>query len=371
MFFGRDRSTLFAHLHRADGNIGRPNRRTSTTATGRSTPRTRAGSATRSTSRQRPGRRLYGRRWGEDLYPESLALREHDGVDQNVFPAVVSRSTWRHAGRAGSPSAATASTRPTRPTPRRTRRERQATTRPRPRRGSSPRSSWCSATSSSVVASAIATPAVVRPARGHRTRRARQVVEQAAVEHGCAMERSAAGGPLRERGLELRGPDSKAVGGTLQTGDLGVPGRNGQLPNPSLRPESGIGGDLGPRRVGPRDTPGEHPRLPEPHRRRHRRQRGEPEPLQTRSVNAGDIARSYGVEVALDQVVSRRVRWFANATYTHSRIQNPIDPTQDGAEIPTCPIGWRTVGASFVPCPTGSPCRRTCARWAPTTTARR
>ena len=147
-------------------------------------------------------------------------------------------------------------------------------------------------------------------------------------------------------GSSFVAPTPKAVGGTLQIGDLGVPGRNGQLPNPSLRPESGIGGDLG------LDLSA--------HETLQVNVRGflnriddvivdnvvSQNPSQTRSVNAGD-ARSYGVEVALDQAVSRRVRWFANATYTHSRIQNPIDPTQDGAEIPFVPDWMANVGASF------------------------
>jgi outer membrane receptor protein involved in Fe transport len=137
------------------------------------------------------------------------------------------------------------------------------------------------------------------------------------------------------------------VGGTLQAGDLAVPGRNGQLPNPDLRPESGIGGDLG-LDLSVHDT------LQVNLRGFLNRVEDvivdnvvSQNPSQTRSVNAGD-ATSYGVEVALDQALSRSFRWFANGTYTHSRIQNPIDPTQDGAEIPFVPDWMANVGATLV-----------------------
>jgi hypothetical protein len=32
------------------------------------------------------GYRSYDRRWGEDNYPPNLALREHDGVKQQIIP---------------------------------------------------------------------------------------------------------------------------------------------------------------------------------------------------------------------------------------------------------------------------------------------
>jgi outer membrane receptor protein involved in Fe transport len=148
-------------------------------------------------------------------------------------------------------------------------------------------------------------------------------------------------------GSSFVAPTPKAVGGTLQVGDLGMAGRNGQLPNPDLRPESGIGGDLG------LDLSVQ--------KRLQASVRGflnriddvivdnvvSENPSQTRSVNAGD-ATSYGVEVALEQALSRRVSWFANATYTHSRIRNPIDPTQDGAEIPFVPDWMANVGATLI-----------------------
>ena len=40
-------------------------------------------------------------------------------------------------------------------------------------------------------------------------------------------------------------PGLKSTGGTISLADKGVPGRNGQLPNPDLKPESGFGIDAG------------------------------------------------------------------------------------------------------------------------------
>ncbi len=154
---------------------------------------------------------------------------------------------------------------------------------------------------------------------------------------------------LRERGLELRRPDTQSGRRDAPVGDLGFPGRNGQLPNPDLRPESGIGGDLG-LELSAWQPPGGRPGVPEPHRRRIVDNVVSQNPSQTRSVNAGD-ATSYGVEVALDQALGHRVSWFVNATYSHSRIGNPIDPNQDGAEIPFVPEWMANVGASYRPAP--------------------
>jgi len=69
-------------------------------------------------------------------------------------------------------------------------------------------------------------------------------------------------------------------------------------------------------------------------------------PSQTRSQNAGD-ARSYGIEVALDQRLSRRVSFFVNGTWSASRISNPLDRDQDGAQIPFVPDWTANAGASL------------------------
>ena len=43
------------------------------------------------------GYRNYDRRWAEDNYPTNLQLREHDGVQQQIFPADIALN-YRHAG---------------------------------------------------------------------------------------------------------------------------------------------------------------------------------------------------------------------------------------------------------------------------------
>jgi outer membrane receptor protein involved in Fe transport len=46
-------------------------------------------------------------------------------------------------------------------------------------------------------------------------------------------------------GSSFTPPAAKSVAGTLLASDAGVPGRNGQLPNPDLKPESGVSADVG------------------------------------------------------------------------------------------------------------------------------
>jgi outer membrane receptor protein involved in Fe transport len=131
-------------------------------------------------------------------------------------------------------------------------------------------------------------------------------------------------------------PGIKSIGGTIPLADRGIAGHNGQLPNPDLRPETGLGFD-----AGLRFTPG-------PMLRATVRAFGNRiddaiidnvvsrDPSQTQSVNAG-ATRAYGVETSLEQSVGTGLRWFANYTYTHSRIENPVDPDQDGAQVPFVP----------------------------------
>jgi outer membrane receptor protein involved in Fe transport len=146
-------------------------------------------------------------------------------------------------------------------------------------------------------------------------------------------------------GSSFVAPTPKAVGGTLSAGDLGVPGRNGQLPNADLRPESGLGSDfgvdlrLGGLRLGAR---GFLNRVDDAIVDNVVSQN----PSQTRSVNAGN-ATSYGIEATLEQSFGRGFSWFANATYTHSRVENPVDPDQEGAAIPFVPDWMANAGASF------------------------
>jgi outer membrane receptor protein involved in Fe transport len=131
-------------------------------------------------------------------------------------------------------------------------------------------------------------------------------------------------------------PSAKSVGGTLRSSDLGVPGRNGQLPNPNLKPESGTGvdgginwGSLKNLKFGLRgfynvvdDAIVEN--------------RVSLDPSQSQSVNAGK-ATSYGVELEAKQIINQYLQWFANYTYTWTTLKNSVDPDQDRSNLSFVP----------------------------------
>lgn len=131
-------------------------------------------------------------------------------------------------------------------------------------------------------------------------------------------------------------PSAKSIGGTLKPSDLGVPGKNGQLPNPGLKPETGLGFDLG----------GDIWAL----RNLQFGLRGfyniiddaivenvvSTTPSQSKSVNAGRT-HAYGAEIALNHIISKNISWFANGTFTHTTVKNGVDKDQDGSDVPFVP----------------------------------
>jgi iron complex outermembrane recepter protein len=138
-------------------------------------------------------------------------------------------------------------------------------------------------------------------------------------------------------------PSAKSVGGTLLPEDEGVAGMNGQLPNPDLDPESGIGYDLGVEitplenlYVGIRgfynvvDDAIVENRVSE-------------DPSQSQSVNAGE-AKSIGVEIEIKHYLNKYVSWFANYTYTDTELENDVDPDQDGSDVTFVPDYVANVG---------------------------
>ena len=344
VFLGQDQSvSLFAHYYGHTGDVGRPNRDYGN-GYGTLNAAYHARVDDSLDLQVRGGARLYDRRWGEDLYPASLALREHDGVEQTVFPADVTL-TWRQSGEnrltfGGDAQYATYETYA---------------------EAGGPRTTGNDATASS--AGLFAQQQVELGAfvvrGGLRYGHSAQCYSLlAGVPPGLA-ERSwdrllwSAGARwnalptvslFANAGSSFVAPTPKAVGGTLAPADLGVPGRNGQLPNPDLRPESGIGSDLGVDlrvgglRLGAR---GFLNRIDDAIVDNVVSQN----PSQTRSVNAGR-ATAYGVEVTLDHSIGRSVSWFANGTYTHSRVESPLDPDQEGAQISFVPDWMANVGAS-------------------------
>jgi outer membrane receptor protein involved in Fe transport len=347
LFLGRDDQSLslFVHYTGQTGDVGRPNRDFE------------HGYGTINAAYQnrisdsldlqvKGGARLYERRWGEDLYPTSLALREHDGVSHAVFPGDVT-FTWRHSGEnrltfGGDAQYATYETYAEADGPRTTGNDAAAV------------AAGLFAQEQLVLGEFVLRGGLRYGYSGQSYTLLSGVAPGLAEQSwnkllwsaGMRWNASPDLAFFANAGSSFVAPTPKAVGGTLRTDDFEVPGRNGQLPNPDLRPESGIGYDLGSDlHLGKGITIGV---------------RGflnriddvivdnvvSQNPSQTRSRNAGN-ATSYGVELALDRALGKTVSWFANGTYTHSRIQNPIDPDQDGAQIPFVPEWTANAGASF------------------------
>jgi iron complex outermembrane recepter protein len=137
-------------------------------------------------------------------------------------------------------------------------------------------------------------------------------------------------------GTSFQPPSAKSVGGTLMPQDFGVPGKNGQLPNPSLKPESGIGYDLGADiKVVENLTFGIRGFLNKVNDAIVDNVVSN-NPSQTQSVNAGNST-SYGVELEVKHKASKYLEWFANYTYTKTEIKNDVDKDQDGSNIPFVP----------------------------------
>jgi iron complex outermembrane receptor protein len=146
-------------------------------------------------------------------------------------------------------------------------------------------------------------------------------------------------------GSSFTPPAAKSVAGTLLAGDAGVAGRNGQLPNPDLKPESGLSVDVG---VDTRPTSMLTFGV-----------RGfvsqvsdaivdnnvsvDASTSQSRSVNAGK-ARSAGIEIAAQQFLVERLTSFANFTYVSTKVTSDLDPDQDGASIPFVPTWTANAG---------------------------
>ena len=138
-------------------------------------------------------------------------------------------------------------------------------------------------------------------------------------------------------------PSAKAVGGTLNAADFGVAGKNGQLPNPDLKPEKGLGSDVGldlmpldTLKIGVRGFFNQVDDVLVDNR-------VSDDPSQTKSINAGK-ARSQGVEVAVEHAPLDKLQWFANFTYTDTEVKNNLDPDQDGADISFVPNSIANVG---------------------------
>lgn len=141
-------------------------------------------------------------------------------------------------------------------------------------------------------------------------------------------------------------PSAKSVGGTLQEADAYVPGKDGQLPNGSLRPEKGIGSDLG-MNIKPTDT------LTLTLRGFFNRVDDaivdnvvSSTPSQTKSINAGQVD-SRGLELSAEHMVSKTFQWFGNLTLTRTELHNSVDADQDGSNTPFVPSYIGNLGTTL------------------------
>lgn len=126
-------------------------------------------------------------------------------------------------------------------------------------------------------------------------------------------------------------PGLKSTGGTIRLSDKGVIGRNGQLPNPNLKPESGLGIDAGADVSLPANFKVSV--------------RGfyltvndaiidnvvSQNPSQTQSINAGQTT-SKGVETEVKQLITNNIQWFVNYTFMKTEVKDagtvPFAPEQ-------------------------------------------
>ncbi|MCE1189326.1 MAG: TonB-dependent receptor [Ignavibacteria bacterium] len=138
-------------------------------------------------------------------------------------------------------------------------------------------------------------------------------------------------------------PGLKAMGGTIAFKDT----TDGQLPNHDLKPESGIGADIGiDIELSPNLTI---------------TARGfinsisdaiidnvvSLTPSQTKSVNVSGKTKAVGYEIGIQQNMSQGFGWFGNITYTKSEINDDYDNDQNGAEIPFVPEMMGNAGITF------------------------
>jgi iron complex outermembrane recepter protein len=144
-------------------------------------------------------------------------------------------------------------------------------------------------------------------------------------------------------------PAAKFIGGTIRASDEGRAGYSGMLPNPDLDAEKGLSADLGfdlqatdTFNFGVRGfynaiddvvvTNTVHADV-----------------NQSQAINAGKCT-SYGVEITLQHQINPHLSWFANYTYTHSRIENSVNANLDDVELSGYPEHMGNLGA-FVQLP--------------------
>lgn len=282
------------------------------------------------------GFRNYDRRWGEDNYPASLELRQHEGVQQKIFPTDLTFN-FRHSTNSVLTVGA----------------DSQYAMYSTYAEAAGPRSMGNDATALSggmFVQEKYVSGNWVLRVGGRFTRTSNSYKLIGGVLPGLrqrAWNKVLWSGGARYNvsprfavysnvGTSFIPPAAKSVAGTLAVTDRGVQGRHGQLPNPALRPESGIGSDFG--------ADAHFPNGAVLGVRVFYNRINDAivdnvvstTPSQAISVNAGR-AHSYGFEIPYEQDLTDRLHVFANFTRTATSIKNPIDRDQDGAAITFVP----------------------------------
>lgn len=329
------RASLYAHRTWHTGDAGRPNRdfghAYTTLNAGYTNPL-----SDNMTVRAKVGYRDYVRRWEEDNFarddngmviPESLSLRSEDGVDQTVVPADISVSLltretdvltvgadYQHASYETSSEADVAKT------------------------------------GNDATATAFG---LYAQEEIHLSRFIiRGGVRYSGIAHDIDLFQGAAPGDdsnswnkfltsfgvrynhnemlaiYLNSGTSFKAPSLKSVGGTIPLGS----DDSGHLPNPDIKPESGVSLDLGVNfqpveglRVGVR---GFAIRIDD-----QIVQREVPDKPQSQDINAG-LTETSGAELEVTHRLSETVEWFANYTYTNAEVvENSEDPSKVGAKI--------------------------------------
>jgi iron complex outermembrane recepter protein len=345
-FFGSDdhKVYLFGHYTQHTGDAGRPNRdfyhRYATVNAVYSHPFSPS-----LQGQLKVGYRNYDREWAEDNFPADLNLRERGGVDQNIMPFDLT-FTFLHWGK----SLLTAGL------------DAQIAT-----YETKTEVSGIESTINDALAYNIGPYVQEKLVLDRWTLRAGVRVNSTKNEYdvisGTTPEVSDETWtrPLWSAGVRFAAldwlslfanggssfivPSAKSVGGTLKASDRGVPGKNGQLPNPDLDPESGIGMDAGVEWFAFDGLHGGFRFFLNQVSDAIVENRVSEDPSQSQSVNAGETT-TYGAEAEVRQVVNRYFQWFANYTYTNTDVQNDIDPDQDGSDVPFVPDHMGNVGCS-------------------------
>ena len=342
--FDRDdhKLSLFANRTLHSGDAGRPNRdfshRYDTVNGAYSNQLTEALNL-----QLKAGLRSYDRRWGEDDFPTGLGLREHDRVRQLIIPSDLTLNL-AHAGRSLLTMGVDSQV---------ARYETDAEV-DGVRRTGTRVGAWSAGL---FLQEKLVLQSWVLRLGGRFTHTGHTYDLFAGVtptRHGNSWDTPLWSAGARynasprlavyaNAGSSFVAPSAKQLGGTLNAASLGAPGANGQLPNLDLTPEKGNAIDLG-LELRPLDgltvgVRGSYSRIDDAIVENV----VSTTPSQTMSMNVGS-ARSIGFELNVAHQATDWLSWFANLTLAATRVENRLDPDQDGAAIPFVPDQLANVG---------------------------